>query len=171
MQLALNNFAVVLMFQQRWREALDPVRRSYELALALYPPESSSMIMTESNYGETLGWLGRTDEGLEHANRSLAAARKAAPDGDVLVGRVLRKRASILLSARDYPAAERDALEAHRQLEKHAGPSHRQTQTAAKTLITIYERWGRDRDAQLWRGKLASTTPKQTPPASPTTTP
>ena len=153
---ALNNLAVVRMLQERWQEAIDPIRRASVLAGKVFPPDSPSAIMIESNLGETLGWLGSPREGSDHVDRALGVARKTWPDGNAVVGRILRKKATVLMNAREYEAAELAALEASEMLEKLAGPAHFHTRMSIKTLITLYERWGREPQARQWREKLAS---------------
>ncbi len=163
--LALNNLGVVLMLQQRWADALEPVRHAYTSARQTLPADNPSMITCEANYAEVLGWLGRSREAREHVEAALAVAQRTWPEGHAVVARTLRKKATVLMNAGDYAAAEREGLEAHRQLENLGGPTHAHTRLAARNMIVLYERWGRLGEARRWRDRLAATAPK--PPPTP----
>ena len=159
MAVSFNNLAVVRILRGRWAEALPPSERAFAIARELYPPVSPESINMGGNFAEALAWSGRPGEALEHADRALDAARTLWPDGHAGVARALRKRASVLAAARRYEGAERDALEAWKQLDQLVGPNHTHTRVAMKTLIAVYERWGRDAQAREWRQRLDAKKP------------
>ena len=130
------------------RQALDGFR-------LIHGPDAPSVIDATFHLSLIIGDLGRLEESermmTENYHHSLRVL------GPVAVPTAMTRLLTIgiLLNHRDYPAAEREALEALALYRQRIGESHGVTHHAAWHLMEVYENTGRydelERVAREWR--------------------
>src|SRR5215468_1059148 len=98
--LAHHAIGIVLRDRGKLPEAISELRRGIRLARASGRPERE--VDVQATLGAALAWTGRTQQGLALLNRAVAASR-----GD-LTGRVLMRRASVLLDLGRFHEAHQD---------------------------------------------------------------
>jgi Tfp pilus assembly protein PilF len=94
---------------------------------------------------------GRAAEAEPLLRESLELRRAALPAGHWLIASSESVVGACLTALRRFPEAERLLLHAHGALLAALGPAHERTLEARRRLVTLYEAWGRPRQAEPFR--------------------
>jgi len=71
---------------------------------------------------------------------------------------VRRSLAECLTGMGRYVEAEEELLAVHKRMHDRRGPQHHFTQMAIRSLVDLYEAWGKPEQAARWQAKLPAPT-------------
>ena len=130
------------------REALDGLQRTLgtDHALSLVALRGLAVIIDRQ---------GRSAEAELLFIEAVAGARQHLPSGHWYTGVFLSQYGRCLTNLGRFSDAEKALLEAHEIIDPVLAPEHSQREEAVQNLVTLYERWGRSQDGQVWRERLA----------------
>ena len=103
--------------------------------------------------GRSLDRLGEFKEAEQVLSECLSIRRKTLPSGHWLIGAAESVLGEHYLLARDYPAAERHLVDGYGALKEARGAAHPRTQEALRSVVKLYEEWGKNAEAEKYRRK------------------
>ncbi|UCG33396.1 MAG: serine/threonine protein kinase, partial [Phycisphaerales bacterium] len=108
-----------------------------------------------------LAWLYNSERRFAEAEPLLAEAVEAVrsaegglPEGHWFTGVLLARYGVCLRGLDRYDEAESVLLEGHEILESARGPTHERTLGAVRSLVDLYDAWGKAEEAAAWRAEL-----------------
>lgn len=152
-----NNLANSMMEQGDYQASLAPLHRAYDVyrRIAAGKPSRGEAI-AGINIAESLLRLGRRQQALDWATRSLQQAERVLKPGQWLLADIRQIHAETLLAAGARAQAEREALQVERAFAASTVKVPRQAvRENLRLLRDIYVQEGRAGEAASYRRKLA----------------
>lgn len=148
------SYAFFLADLGRWAEAAALSRHVLSLRGKTLADSHPAVAASFQLLGRSLDHAGDHAGAEEALDQAVAIRRKYLPPGSWLVGSSERILAEHYILTRDYPRAESLALDAYGVLVKGLGADHPNARLGARTLVTLYDAWGRPARAAEFRAKL-----------------
>jgi len=117
-------------------------------------PSHPQTLLSTNNLGRMLMDQGELGEAERVYRRLIPKAEQALPAGHVNLALYHGSYGLLLLRAERYAEAEPEILTALHGLESALGPENPRVRTQVERLVELYEGWGRDDRAAVWRARL-----------------
>ncbi|MCG8406572.1 MAG: serine/threonine-protein kinase [Phycisphaerales bacterium] len=101
--------------------------------------------------------MRRYDEAKPLLTEVAKDARTSLPTNHWMTGQVLTSLGNCHVALKEYTEAEATLIESHAILTKAVGPRHSYSRAAVKSLVRLYEDWGKSNKADEWQTKLPPT--------------
>lgn len=154
--LALSNLGVALSDLGRPAEAEPLYRRAVELAPRVLGPEHPDTLLYQSNLAVALGQLRQFEEAerllrsaFEGATRALGSTHASTANYENLLGRLLMVRSR-------FEEAEPHLLASLAAFSAALGERHPYTIEALSDAVRLYENWGKQEQAEVYRARAAA---------------
>ncbi len=138
---------------------LDDADTSYRTALrirqSLLGDDHPSVAQTRKGLAALLLDRGDADGASDLIEAALETLRRTLPADSITIVDAERVLGDILLHQRQLDDAERYLTRSHERLQAVHGPEAPATRAALESLITLYDVWGRSKDAATYRILLA----------------
>jgi tetratricopeptide (TPR) repeat protein len=147
----MNGLAYLLEERGRLDEAEALYRRVVDLtaqSVGRNHPESFGPL---NNLAMLLMTEGKHDEAMQLFDELLTSAEAALPSDHYFLGIFRGNAGECLTATGDYVRAEPLLLSAEHILRAALGPDHPRTTKAVERIVDLYNRWGRDAEAETWR--------------------
>ncbi len=148
---AMNSLAYLLEDRGKLDDAEALYRRVVELteqSVGRNHPEAFGPL---NNLAMLLKDKQRYEESLALFDELLAGAGAALPEGHYFLGIFGGNMGECLMEAGRYGEAEARLIDSERVLRASLGDDHPRTAKAVERLAKLYERWGREEQAERWR--------------------
>jgi tetratricopeptide (TPR) repeat protein len=152
----LFNYSMFLSYTDRCAEAVKHSREVLALRGTVIPDSHPSIAASLQTVGRCLDKLGSHSAAESALEESLALRRKYVGDDSWLVGSSESVLGEHFTLVRNFPRAERILLSAQSRLARTIGADNPRTLTNAAKLASLYEAWGRPKDAAAWRAKAGA---------------
>lgn len=152
---ALNNLAGLYRQTERYDEAEERYLEAvsiYEQALGV---DHFWVTIALTNLAIVYERQGRYDDMEPIVRRSYDIQSVAQPDGSIWTARTETMLGVCLSMRGDFEEAETLLLKGYQFLEADVGDANSTTQRAIARLVVLYERWGRENEAKMWRLRSA----------------
>jgi non-specific serine/threonine protein kinase/serine/threonine-protein kinase len=116
-----------------------------------YGPDHSDVASTHRSLGWVLGDLGRLAEAEKEHRAALAIAVRAFPAGSPSLGGYQQALGDLLVRQGGYEEAEPLLIAAHESHLAVYGSDNPRTAGTARSLVSLYEAWGRPAEAVRFR--------------------
>ena len=147
-------YAFFLLDRGRYAEAAKWSREILALRGKTLPDGHPAVAASLQSLGRALDQSGDHAGAEQALAEALALRRKYLPPGSWLIASSERVFAEHFILIHDYPRAETLALDAHEKLVKSLGAGHPNARLGARTLVTLYEAWGKSAKAGEFRATL-----------------
>ncbi|MCH9647206.1 MAG: tetratricopeptide repeat protein [Deltaproteobacteria bacterium] len=162
----LNNLAVL----EQNSGNLDGAEELFQQALGIYRrslgEDHPNVATNLTNLGQVLLLRGKVGQAEALLRQALAIYRSGLPDHPWRTAFAESTLGGCLLAQERYLEAEPLLLRSYQALEDARGKTAEPTEEARMRLVSLYESWGREKDAAKFRA-LASPLPSETPPSGP----
>ena len=153
----LNNIATTLRAEGRAEEAVQEYGRLVVLVREILGDAHPTTHAIMHNRAGAMFEAGRIGEALEAFERTVALAEQGGDSyPPTNLGMFVRSLGSTFTKLDRFEEAEVQLLRAERILSESSGPESPAAVNAREELVTTYERWGREADAERWRERLAA---------------
>lgn len=150
---SLFNHAQILLALERWTEAEERAREVLALRGTTLPETHTAVSTAMQALGVARVRQGAAEEGEAWLRESVELRRASFPEGHWLVASGQSVLAGELIGMGQYGAAEALLLEAEPQLVAQLGGEAGPVRDARDRLVRLYEEWGREAEAERWRGE------------------
>jgi tetratricopeptide (TPR) repeat protein len=150
----MNNLALVVRDQGRYPEANDLWAAVYDADVKLLGADHPSVTGTLTNWAESLRRGGDVVTAEVKLREVLELSAKRLPAGHWQLAAPKSLLAMCLVPQRRFDEAEALLLEAHTSLQGAFDPSHPRIQRVVERVVSLYEAWGRQAEADEWRARL-----------------
>ena len=158
----MNNMAGMYYMQKRYSEALQLAVTTFEVLRKTLGEDAPRTLGTQHNVATDLDKLGKHDEAEQLYRKTIDAKRRVLGDAHPDTAKTERALAEMYVNLHRYSDAEPLALTAYDAFHRAVGDASALTQGAIRTVVSLYEAWGKPDKAAEWRAKLSK---------DPTTTP
>ena len=158
---SLNNLAVLYIDQGRYDEAEPLLVQALELRRRKQGDEHPDTLISMFTLAAFYQRQHRYEEAVELFEKVLLLAREVRPKRPAHLGKFLAGYGSCLSALQRYDEAEQILLEAHDILSAVFGTTHGRTIKVVRSLVDLYEAWGKPEQAAEYRALLP---PPEDPP-------
>ncbi len=151
----MSSLAQIYERQERYDDAEPLFRRVVEIGDALFGEDEASSLIARNNLAQLYRLKGRLDLAEPILQRVVATARKTLPPNHWQFGACVLSYGIVLRDLQRHADSEPLLLEGHGILKAALGDGHTRTQNAAKSLLKLYEAWGKPDEAARWRERMA----------------
>jgi len=149
-----SNLGATLWRLGRVDEAAELFREVVAANVEILGPSHPQTLLSTNNLGRMLMDQGELGEAERVYRRLIPKAEQALPAGHVNLALYHGSYGLLLLRAERYAEAEPEILTALHGLESALGPENPRVRTQVERLVELYEGWGRDDRAAVWRARL-----------------
>ena len=151
----LFNYAQFLIRRERWEEAERYSREVLELRGQTLPDAHPAVATAMQALGLALAHQGKLEDGEHWLRESMELRRATLPEGHWLVSTAESVLGEHLVSQGRLVEAERLLLPSEERLLAERGALSPQVRDARKRIVALYEAMGREREAAVWRARVA----------------
>lgn len=155
----VGNLALAYKDNKQTDKAEALLRRNLESDRLVLGESHPNFLVSLSNFARFLADQGRFDEAIPAFEKSLAAHRTHMPKDFVGTGFTLLFFADCLRDNERWQDAERCYLEAIPIFESNFDEDHRMVIETMKSLVRLYEAWGKQEEAAAWRARMPAEAP------------
>ncbi len=153
---SINIYASLLLSEKKYEEAIKEYRKSLELRIKTIGEEHPFTANSYIGLGNAFAGVKNFKEAEENIKKGIEIYKQKLPPGhwnifygESTLGQCYSKEGK-------YKEAENILLNAYEKLKAKRGEKDRFTISALKTIIKNYERWGKENQAEKYKGILES---------------
>ena len=135
-------------------EAEPLYRQTMEIRQRVLGPTHSDTLFDMCMLGDLNRKMQRFDDAEPLLDEVVRSARASLPQGHWFVGFFLGKYGLLMYDLKRYAEAEAALLEAHELLAAAFGANHDRATSVGRSIVKLYDAWGKPDEAAEWRAKL-----------------
>lgn len=156
----LNSYAAIFYEQGNYPEAERLLREVVAGCYDAYGPTGFRTLQFETNLVSILAEQGKAEEALELAESVVERVDDAAPPGHWFRSGARKTHANALIAAGEYEAAEPLLTGCFDAYVEQFGTDNWRTTEVANNLVNLYQKWGRQDEANRW-AEAAGLSPRE----------
>lgn len=148
---SLNNIGTAHMRSGRFDRAEPMFEQALQRYRRIYSDRHPKVAVVTYNLGSTQSDAGHLEMGLSNLQAAVDLATEIFPEGHVNVAVMSAKLGQCLGRSTRFQEAEDLLIAAHALINEQLGGEHWRTQQAADMLADLYQKWGKESQAELYK--------------------
>lgn len=153
---AMNNLAMTLYALEKLPEAESFLRRTVEGRRTVLGNNDRRTAMSIYNLGLILADQGKDEDAEAPLREALTILPDKLPEDHWIPANIRSRLGACLAALERFKEAEPLLIKSYGQLKSRLGTKHPRTQEALDRIVSAYNAWGKEKEAQKWLAKVPS---------------